>query len=360
MIKNNDNIHLSVNTYLQGGKYRIIRYITSGGFGCTYEAEHVLLGKHVAIKEFFVKDFCNRDKSTLHVTVGTESKRGLVTKLRKKFVAEARAISSLHHKGIVSVSDIFEENETAYYVMDYIDGASLSDIVNKEGDLPESRALKYIREVCDALAYVHKNNMLHLDIKPGNIMIDKRDHAILIDFGVSKQYDECDGENTSTLTGKTPGYAPLEQMGNDVIAFFPATDIYAVGATLYKLLTGITPLSAIRIASGESLSLLPEQVSPTTRKAVESAMCLNKMQRPQSVDEFVCLLDKSQCVDDGMKINDDIVCVEMNYDGNCISKIIKKWSVLIIVCLIVGLIFLFKPMGCNKSGISIYESTYFL
>lgn len=73
--KDNNNIHLSVNTYLQGGKYRIVRYIKSGGFGCTYEAEHVLLGKHVAIKEFFVKDFCNRDKSTRHVTIGTESKR---------------------------------------------------------------------------------------------------------------------------------------------------------------------------------------------------------------------------------------------------------------------------------------------
>jgi serine/threonine protein kinase len=310
--KDNNNIHLSVNTYLQGGKYRIVRYIKSGGFGCTYEAEHVLLGKHVAIKEFFVKDFCNRDKSTRHVTIGTESKRGLVTKLRKKFVAEAKAICLLNHPNIVSVSDIFEENGTAYYVMDYIDGESLSDIVNKEGPLPERRALKYIREVCDALAYVHKKNILHLDIKPGNIMIDKRDHAILIDFGASKQYDECDGENTSTLTGKTPGYAPLEQMGNDVVKFLPATDIYSIGATLYKLLTGKTPLSATMLAAGDTLEPLPANISSSTRKAISAAMELIKNKRPQSIEEFLKILDSGKSEEN----DEDTIPVEIFQERN--------------------------------------------
>lgn len=283
-------MELSVNSFLQGGKYRIVRYISSGGFGCTYEAEHVLLGKRVAIKEFFVKDFCNRDEHTCQVTVGTESKKGLVEKLRRKFIDEARALSALHHPGIVSVSDVFEENGTAYYVMDYIDGCSLSDLVRREGPLSESRVLGYIRQVCAALSYVHAHGRLHLDIKPGNIMIDQDGNAILIDFGASKQYDECDGENTSTLMGRTPGYAPLEQLGYDVVKFLPATDIYAVGATLYKLLTGVTPLSATCLASGESLPPLPTQVSASTRKAVESAMCLNKMQRPQTVVDFLTIL----------------------------------------------------------------------
>ena len=290
-------MELSVNSFLQGGKYRIVRYISSGGFGCTYEAEHVLLGKRVAIKEFFVKDFCNRDEHTCQVTVGTESKKGLVEKLRKKFIDEARALSGLHHLGIVSVSDVFEENGTAYYVMDYINGCSLSDLVRREGPLSESRALGYIRQVCAALSYVHAHGRLHLDIKPGNIMIDQDGNAILIDFGASKQYDECDGENTSTLLGHTPGYAPLEQLGNDVVKFLPATDVYAVGATLYHLLTGVTPLSATRLASGESLPPLPDQVSATTRKAVKSAMCLNKMQRPQTVVDFLTMLsDNESCV----------------------------------------------------------------
>ena len=204
-------MHLPINKFLQGGKYRIVRFISSGGFGNTYEAEHVLFCKRVAIKEFFVKDFCSRDERTAYVTIEITNKRDLVEKLKKKFIDEARSIFDLHHLGIVRVTDVFEENATAYYVMDYIDGRSLKEIVETEGALTESRALGYIRQVADALGYVHSHSRLHLDIKPGNIMIDGNDRAILIDFGASKQYDEVNGENTSTLIGQTPGYAPLEQ-----------------------------------------------------------------------------------------------------------------------------------------------------
>ncbi len=284
-------MYLPVNTLLQGGKYRIVRYINSGGFGCTYEAEHVMLRKRVAIKEFFVKDFCNRDETTAQVTVGITSKRGLVEKLRGKFIDEARAISQLEHPNIVRVSDVFEENGTAYYVMDYIDGLSLEGIVKREGPLAEERALKYIRQVAGALQHVHNHNRLHLDVKPGNIMIDGSDQAILIDFGASKQYDEVDGENTSTLIGKTPGYAPLEQMGNDVVQFQPATDIYALGATLYKLLTGITPLGANRLASGEELAPLPNGTSKQVAKAIRSAMQINRAKRPQDIATFLAMLN---------------------------------------------------------------------
>jgi formylglycine-generating enzyme required for sulfatase activity len=284
-------MHLPNNTLLQGGKYRIIRFISSGGFGCTYEAEHTMLEKRVAIKEFFVKTFCNRDENTAHVTEGTQSQKPLVTKLRKKFIEEAKAVSQLQHSNIVNVSDVFEENGTAYFVMDYIDGRSLSDIVNHDGSLPEAKALKYIRQVASALQYVHDHNRLHLDIKPGNIMVNAADQAILIDFGASKQYDEENGENTSSLMGKTPGYAPIEQMGNDVRKFTPATDIYALGATLYKLLSGVTPLSSTDLAGGEELSPLPAKVSASTVHAIAAAMTMNKSKRPQSVKEFLALLD---------------------------------------------------------------------
>ena len=286
-------MHLPVNTLLQGGKYRIVRFISSGGFGCTYEAEHVLLEERIAIKEFFVKDFCNRDETTSHVTVGTVSKTGLVDKLRRKFIDEAKALRKLHHEGIVQVQDVFEENGTAYYVMDYVRGRSLSDIVNHEGPLSESRAVGYIRQVASALQYVHDNNRLHLDIKPGNIMIDGGDNPILIDFGASKQYDEVDGENTSTLLGKTPGYAPPEQMSNSVAKFLPATDIYALGATLYKMLTGITPPDSLLRISGEQLGPLPSAISSSTREAVAAAMQMNKTARPQSLAEFLKLLQGS-------------------------------------------------------------------
>lgn len=360
-------MELSVNSFLQGGKYRIVRYINSGGFGCTYEAEHVLLGKRVAIKEFFVKDFCNRDEHTCQVTVGTESKKGLVKKLQKKFIDEARALSGLHHPGIVSVSDVFGENGTAYYVMDYIDGCTLSDLLRHEGPLSESRALGYIRQVCAALSYVHAHDRLHLDIKPGNIMIDQEGKTVLIDFGASKQYDECSGENTSTLMGRTPGYAPLEQLGNDVVKFLPATDIYAVGATLYKLLTGVTPLSATRLASGESLPPLPAQVSASTHKAVESAMCLNKMQRPQSIEEFLQLLDEPEKRNSNNVEEDEDTIFDVSIKE---SKLVKpkkihssentsvsgnkfptKWLVPVVVCLFVGLcVYVFWGRKSGSSG----------
>lgn len=282
-------MQLQDGTLLQGGKYKIVRFIGSGGFGCTYEACHEMLEKRVAIKEFFVKDFCNRDDTTCHVTVGTQSKKGLVAKLRKKFIDEAKALCRLQHPGIVRVTDVFEENGTAYFVMDYVDGRSLSDMV-KSRPLSEPVALDYIRQVCVALQYVHSSNRLHLDIKPANIMVDRQGKAVLIDFGASKQYDEENGENTSTLMGKTPGYAPPEQMGNAVSHFIPATDIYALGATLYKVLTGVTPPASNLIISGEVLPPMPQSISTSTRDAVAAAMQLNKNKRPQSVADFLALL----------------------------------------------------------------------
>ena len=156
-------MHLSENTFLQNGKYRILRYIGSGGFGTTYEAEQVLLGERVAIKEFFVKDYCNRDVSTGQITVGTHSKVGLVDKLKRKFLDEAKMLYRMQHPGIVRIFDIFEENGTAYFVMNYIDGPSLNEIVAKEGHLNEERAVRYIRQIAEALKCVHDHGCLHLD-----------------------------------------------------------------------------------------------------------------------------------------------------------------------------------------------------
>ena len=290
-ICNEDESALLPGTLLCGGRYRIVRFLSSGGFGKTYEAEHVLLHKRIAVKEFFPRDMCNRDKVTSHVTVGTESKRKLVEKLHEKFVQEAQAVAQFGHPGIVKVSDVFEENGTAYYVMDYIEGGSLRDKVKSVGHLSEADAVRYIRQVCDALAYVHSLNRLHLDIKPGNIMVGLDGHAILIDFGSSKQYDEVSGENTSTLLGYTAGYAPPEQTAQVIRTFYPATDIYSVGATLYNLLTGKVPVESSSRSSGEELDPLPANISAGTRAAIEAAMRLNKQKRPQSVSEFLVLLD---------------------------------------------------------------------
>ena len=282
--------HLQPGTMLRGDTYRIVRFIAAGGFGCTYEAEHVLLEKRVAIKEFFMQDYCNREDYTNRVTVGTKSKHELVDKYKRKFIGEAKALSGLEHEGIVRVSDVFEENGTAYFVMDYVDGQSLAGLC-KNGPLPEMHALYYIRQVCEALAYVHDHNRLHLDIKPGNIMVKADGRTVLIDFGASKQYDAASGENNTTVPGYTPGYAPLEQTQGDIRQFLPATDIYALGATLYCLLTGRPPLKpADRLNEGEVLDF-PPGISAATRHAVEHALEIRKKDRPQSVREFVDLLN---------------------------------------------------------------------
>ena len=314
-------MNLSQGTLLQNGKYEIVRYISSGGFGCTYEAKHVLFGKSVAIKEFFVKDFCNRDSGTKSIYVASKSMVSLVEKLRGKFIAEAQALFEMNHPNIVRVTDVFEENGTAYYVMDYINGSTLDGIIKSRGALAESEALHYISQVSKALKYVHDRNRLHLDIKPANIMVDADGFVVLIDFGVSKQYDEVDNANTSTLVGSTPGYAPIEQSGAGLAKFYPATDIYALGATLYKALTGITPPQATLIASGESeLPPLPATITSATRKAVEAAMRIQRSKRPQSIEEFLSLLNedvrKSERGSSGLEdivgdvtVVDDVGCV---------------------------------------------------
>ena len=286
-------MYLANNTLLQGGKYKIVGHISSGGFGNTYEGVHTMMDTRVAIKEFFPKMFCNRDENTSHITVATQSNKELVDKLRKKFIEEAKAIFKMNHPNIVKVHDIFEENDTAYYVMDYIDGKSLGDIVKQRGPLPEAEAVGYIRQVADALKYVHSLNRLHLDIKPGNVMVDATGHAMLIDFGASKHYDMESGENTSTLMGvNTKGYAPVEQSTQSFTKFSPATDIYALGATLYKMLTGITPPDAnLLMAKEETLAPLPSCISKSTHNAVLKAMTLIRADRPQTIDVFLSLLD---------------------------------------------------------------------
>ena len=357
-------MHLHPDTLLQGGKYRIVSFINSGGFGCTYEAKHLMLGERVAIKEFFVKDFCNRDEKTAHVTVGTQSKRGLIDKLKGKFIDEAKMLYRMQHPGIVRVFDVFEENDTAYFVMDYIDGPTLSDIVAREGALSEERAVRYIRQVAKALQYVHDHDRLHLDVKPSNIMVDSSDNAILIDFGASKQYDEVDGENTSTLLGKTPGYAPLEQMGNDVVKFMPATDIYALGATLYKALSGVTPLSVILLASGETLEPLPEAVSPSVREAVEKSMSINKNKRPQTIAEFLSLLGEEKPsqqqqkqhvkVEEPVIVSEETMVISEKEEKPTIKQPCPEsnliWAILcsVMCCVPLGIVAVFKASSVDK------------
>ena len=278
---------------LMGGKYRIVKKLGQGGFGITYLAEHVVLRKRVAIKEFFFQQFCERDDGTSHVTVPTVGNRELVEKFRRKFVKEAQLIASkLSHPSIVGVTDVFDENGTSYYVMDYIEGRSLSDIIKERGRIGEAEAIAIIDSVCRALAYVHSRNINHLDIKPGNIMVEaETGNVVLIDFGVAKQYDAATGEATTTTpVGRSHGYSPLEQYKvGGVSQFSPESDIYALGATLYKMLTGTTPPEAGDVAQ-DGLPPIPSDISASVRRAITAAMSTAKKDRPHTVAEFLGIL----------------------------------------------------------------------
>lgn len=281
-------MELKSGSLLQGGRYRVEKTLGQGGFGITYLGTQIYLGRKVAIKEFFMDGFCMRDTSS-YVTAPTDVNKGLVESFRRKFIKEAQNIAKLKHPNIVSIIDVFEDNGTAYYVMESLDGGSLADKV-ADGPLSEENALKYVRQVASALEYIHSNNMMHLDIKPANILLDSNDNAVVIDFGLAKQYDNTGQQTSTTPVGISHGYAPIEQYSkNGVGTFSPSTDIYSLGATLYKLVTGATPPEANHIYD-EGLPPLPSCITPATCNAIEKAMQPRRKDRPQSVQEFLAIL----------------------------------------------------------------------
>ena len=286
-----DSSQLTKGAVLQDGKYRIESVLGQGGFGITYLARQELLDRKVAIKEFFMRDFCSREGNTSSVTFGTASNRDMMERYLNKFLKEARTIAALAHPNIIQIHDIFKENNTAYYVMDYIEGESLSQLVKRRGILPGSEAIEYIRAVAEALKYIHGRNINHLDVKPGNIMVRHADNrTFLLDFGLSKQYDVEGNQTSSTPVGISHGYAPIEQYKpGGVKEFSPQTDIYALGATLYCLVTGTVPPSATEMFDTELT--YPETLSASVRNTIQQSMKVQKKERPQNVDAFLTLLD---------------------------------------------------------------------
>ncbi len=278
---------LPVGTLLFHGTYRVVRHLASGGFGNTYEAVDTQLGDSVAIKEFFPKQLCGRKSEGGTVTLLSTDCGELFTQLRTKFKKEATRIRRLNHPHIVRVLAYFEEQGTAFYAMDFLRGESLSARTKRTGmPLTETEVRHYLLQVLSALKEMHAKELWHLDLKPGNIMINERDEAVLIDFGASKQLRTEEGVSVSTSLScaYTPGYAPLELVDQHLEKFGPWTDLYSLGATLYNLLTGARPLSPSHLIQGEQLTF-PPSVSTAMQQLITWLMQPVMSQRPQSVGE---------------------------------------------------------------------------
>ena len=293
---NNQNM-LQVGTILHG-TYKIESYLASGGFGNTYLAKNIEFDETYAIKEFFVKGVCQRDGNSTTISVSNAENTNSFEQQREKFKKEARRLRSLSNPHIVKVYDLFEENGTAYYVMDYVDGENLSSRLKRtNAPLAESDVRNYLNQILDGLEAIHNEGMFHLDIKPANIMVDSHDVVKLIDFGASKQQSTVGGATMSTGISYTKGYAPSEQMAQSYDKFGPWTDFYALGATVYKLLTNQDPPSVSDLSEDETedkhLALPMPKVSGEMKKLVAWMMQVNRLKRPKNVGEIRRILQQS-------------------------------------------------------------------
>ncbi len=272
-------MHLPSNTILNNKQYRIKKVIGQGGFGITYLAEEIGYYRQtgfndkpeyveakvpdiVVIKELYYNDYCQRNQETGLVAISNTEKRVEFSKLVENQLNEGKKLRSLNHPNIVRTRDIFEENGTAYMVMDYVESTDLEELLNKAGKLEKPKALQYITQVLSALTHIHDRNKLHLDIKPSNVLIkNNSDEAIVIDFGASQSYDEGGkiiGKTSQLVAGMTRHYAPNEQADLDNLKHFDATfDTYAAGATLYHLLTGQKPPLSSLLSTGREKLIPP-------------------------------------------------------------------------------------------------------
>ena len=292
-----DTYALPKGTILHGKSfvYQIDKVLGQGSFGITYLASIKINGAlgsidanvKVTVKEFFMANFNGRQGCT--VTSGSQD--GMYGYYKHKFTQEAINLSKLHHPNIVNVLEAFEENNTVYYAMEYIDGGSLDKKIEQNQRLSEKQCMELTKQIGSAVSFMHDNMMLHLDLKPSNIMLKQNGDAVLIDFGLSKQYTENGEPETLTkVGGGTPGYAPLEQISYRDGKGFPVTmDVYALGGTMYKMLTGVRPPEASDILEdGFPLhELTNRNVSEHTAVVIAKAMMPKRSERYQSVMDMI-------------------------------------------------------------------------
>ncbi len=275
---------LPMGAELQGGKFTVGRVLGRGGFGITYKGAHRRLQRPVAIKELF-PEFATR--SGPRVTVAASRTEGF-RREQESVVQEARVIANLNSQSIVDVHDFFHENGTVYIVMEYLEGPTLEQEIERLGQLPPEDVVRVADKVCAALDTMHGTNFLHRDVKPANILLARDGRAVLIDFGSAREYEI--GKTQSHTRLVTLNYAAPEQL-SQTARFGPYTDLFCLGATLYHALTGAPPPPAMdRLQAADQTVKLPSTVPDGLRKAVQGALNCRIEDRPQSVEEFRGLL----------------------------------------------------------------------
>lgn len=269
-------------------KYLINRVLGMGGFGITYLARDLVLNIDLCIKEYFPKNLVTRSKDRSVISVSPEENREYFQYGLEKFLDEARALARFEsHPGIVSVRDYFQENSTAYLVMRYLEGTTFKEYLKSEGEkIPYCRSLEILMPVMDTLREVHKTGMLHRDISPGNIYISTDGRVKLFDFGAARYSMGKHSKNLSVIL--KPGFAPEEQYRNNGMQG-PWTDIYALGATFYRAITGIMPQEALNRMYKDTLqppSRMGVKIPSRAEQALMKALAVKGPDRFLEMEKF--------------------------------------------------------------------------
>ncbi len=282
--------HLRPGTLLCRERYLVGTALGQGGFGITYIGRDRNLDVRVAIKEFYPNGYVNRTNtvsSVVNTSATSTDAQAIFTKGRDRFLAEARALAQFSgEQGIVIVRDFFQENNTVYIVMEYLDGKTLKQLLDRGKRFSPKEIVDLMLPVMESLQVIHQAKLLHRDISPDNIMI-VNGKAKLIDFGAAREY--ATGNGSSSIIVK-PGYAPIEQYGNK-IEQGPYTDIYALCATMYKCITGVLPdIATDRVGKVDCLkrpSQLGVSISPLLENTILKGMAVHHEDRYQNMSELI-------------------------------------------------------------------------
>lgn len=271
------------------GKYLIGDVLGEGGFGITYVGFDLNLEMRVAVKEFYPNGYATREaKTTTQLTIYSGVNEEAVKKWRENFIREARNLAKCSNlPGIVGVKDFFQANNTAYIILEFVEGKTLKEYaIENGGTLPEKQLIAQLQPVIEALGEVHKTGIVHRDISPDNLMIMPDGKIKLIDFGAARDFGGEDAKSLSVML--KPGYAPEEQYRSKGKQG-PWSDVYALAGTIYKCITGVTPPEAVeRIQKDElvSLSKFDVKVSPQVETALLKALSVFAENRYQTMEEF--------------------------------------------------------------------------